>query len=96
MWLVILAFSAIISTALWYSTAEDDKYMLRVLSLIFWGAAIMVFIDKVLGYLMRGEELIEMTLEAAALGFIAITVALLIWLIILLLKDLKGVLHKKG
>lgn len=96
MWLIILIFSAIISTALWYSMAEDDRYMLKFLSLILWGAVVMVFVDHLLGYLMESGEFIELTFDAAALGFTMLTAALSIWLIVLLLKDPKGVLHKKG
>jgi hypothetical protein len=56
MLLIVLLFSATISTALWYSKAEDDKYMLKFLSLILWGASIMVFVDHVVGYLARGRR----------------------------------------
>jgi hypothetical protein len=56
MWLIVLLFSAAISTALWYSKAEDDKYMLKFLSLILWGASIMVLVDHIVGYLTEGEN----------------------------------------
>jgi len=95
MWLVILALSATMATALWYSKAENDKYMLRFLSLIFWGATIMVFVDHVVGYLMEGGEFFEMTVEAMLLGIILLIVALVVWEISLLLKDPKGVLYKR-
>lgn len=95
MWLVILSFSATIATALWYSKAEDDKYMLRLLSLILWGATIMVFVDHVMGYLMEGGEFLEMTADATVLGITMLIAALVIWEIVLLLKDPKGVLYKR-
>ncbi|MEM2901139.1 MAG: hypothetical protein QXO32_00170 [Candidatus Bathyarchaeia archaeon] len=95
MWLIVLAFSAIIATALWYSMAEDDKYMLRLLSLILWGASIMVFVDHVMGYVMDGGEFLEMTVEATVLGVTLLLGALIAWEIVLLLKDPKGVLYKR-
>lgn len=96
MWLLILAFAAAIVTPIWYSKAEDDKYMLKLLCLILWGATIMVFIDHVMGYLMEGGEFLELTPEAAALGFTMLTAALIIWEIALLLKDPKGILYRRG
>jgi hypothetical protein len=95
MWLIILAFSSAMATAIWYSKAENDKYMLKLLCLILWGATIMVFVDHAMGYLMEGGEFLEMTTEATVLGFVLLTVALIIWEIVLLLKDPKGVLYKR-
>lgn len=95
MWLLILSFSAVIATFLWYSKAEDDKYMLRLLSLILWGATIMVFTDHVLGYLMEGGEFLEMTADATVLGITLLIVAMIAWEIVLLLRDPKSVIYKK-
>jgi hypothetical protein len=94
MWLVILAFSAVIATAFWYSKAEDDKYMLKFLSLILWGATIMVFVDHVMGYLVEGGEFLELTTEATVLGIVLLIAAFIVWEATLLLKDPKGVLYK--
>jgi len=95
MWLIILAFAAAIATPIWYSMAEDDRYLLRLLCLILWGATIMVFVDHVMGYLMEGGEFLELTLDATVLGFAMLTAALVIWEIILILKDPKKVLYKR-
>jgi O-antigen/teichoic acid export membrane protein len=95
MWLIILAFAAAIATPIWYSMAEDDKYLLRLLCLILWGATIMVFVDHVMGYLMEGGEFLELRLDATVLGFAMLTAALVIWEIILILKDPKKVLYKR-
>jgi len=94
MWLLILTFSAIFATAIWYSRAEDDRYMLKPLSAMLWGAAIMVFIDHVMGYLMEGGEFLDLSPEAAALGFSLLAAALAIWQAILLIKDPKRVWRK--
>lgn len=89
-----MAFAAIITTAIWYSKAENDKYMLKFLCLIFWGATIMVFIDRVIGFLMEGGEFLELTADAVVLGFVMVIAALMLWEIVLLLKDPRGVLRK--
>lgn len=95
MWLIILSFSAVITTALWYSMAENDKYMLKFLSVILWGSAIMVLVDHVMGYLMEGGEFIEISTEATILGFTMLLAALIIWEIVLMLKDPRGVLWRR-
>jgi len=95
MWLLMLLFSATISTVLWYSKAEDDKYMLKFLSLIFWGASIMVFIDHLVSYITEGGEFIEVTVESATLGFVSIITALIVWEIALLIKDPKQIIRRK-
>jgi len=95
MWLIILAFAAAIATPIWYSKAEEDKCMLKLLCLILWGATIMVLVDHVMGFLMEGGEFLELTVDATVLGFAMLTAALVIWEIVLLLKDPKGILYKK-
>ncbi|MEM0007894.1 MAG: hypothetical protein QXU46_07165 [Candidatus Bathyarchaeia archaeon] len=95
MWLIILSFAAAVATPIWYAKAEEDKYMLRLLCLILWGATIMVFVDHVMGFLMEGGEFFELTAEATVLGLVMLTAALVVWEIALLLKDPKGILYKK-
>ncbi|NHV45521.1 MAG: hypothetical protein HA493_02645 [Candidatus Verstraetearchaeota archaeon] len=95
MWLIILAFAATIVTPIWYSMAENDKYLLKYLCLILWGATIMVFVDHTIGFLTEGGEFIELTLDATILGMAMLIVALIIWEIILLIKDPKKVLYRK-
>lgn len=94
MWLLILAFSAAVVTPIWYSRAEDDRYMLKFLCLILWGATVMALVDRVIGYLMWGGEFLELSPEAAALGFTVLTAALIMWEAILLLRDPKGIFRK--
>ncbi|MCC6012899.1 MAG: hypothetical protein LM593_00825 [Candidatus Verstraetearchaeota archaeon] len=95
MWLIILAFAATIVTPIWYSMAENDKYLLKYLCLILWGATIMVFVDRTIGFLTEGREFIEFTPDATILGIAMLIVALIIWEIILLIKDPKKVLYRK-
>ncbi|MGQ9538439.1 MAG: hypothetical protein ACUVTE_02495 [Candidatus Bathycorpusculaceae bacterium] len=95
MWLIVLVMASVLSTALWYSKAENDVYMLKLLSLILWGASIMVFVDHVMGYLMEGGEFLEISAEATVLGFVLLITALVIWEIVLLIKDPRGAFYKR-
>lgn len=94
MWLLILAYSAVVATVLWYVKAENDRYMLKLLSLILWGATVMVFVDHLVGYLTEGGEFVEVSLEATLVGLFMLLTALVIWEVILLIKDPKGVIRK--
>lgn len=98
MWLIVTSLAAVITTAIWYIKAPEDKYKLGFLSLIFWGATLMWFVDHLMGYLMEGGEFLEINLGATILGLVVIIVALIIWEIALLRDDPKGVLKriKKG
>ncbi|MBS7616571.1 hypothetical protein KEJ45_05180 [Candidatus Bathyarchaeota archaeon] len=95
MWLILLASAATLTTAIWYSKAENDVYMLKLLTLIYWGATIMVLVDHAMGYLMEGGDFLEMTAEATVLGTILVITGLIIWEIALLLKDPKKALYKR-
>ena len=94
MWLIMTTLAAIITTAIWYIEAPEDQYKLGFLSLFFWGATLMWFVDHVMAYLMKGGEFIEINLDATLLGLSVITLALLVWVIVLLVSDPKGVLKR--
>jgi hypothetical protein len=96
MWLIVLAFAATIATAIWYTQAENDKYLLKYLSLIFWGTTIMVLVDHVVPFIMEGGgEFFEVSTEATVLSGIMVVVGLAVWEGALLLKDPKRVLFKR-
>lgn len=89
MWLIFTSLAAVITTAIWLVAAKKDEYRLALLSLIFWGTTIMVFVDHVMGYLAEGGEFFEITSDAALLGTILVIVALMIWELVLLFDRLK-------
>ncbi|PIV18109.1 MAG: hypothetical protein COZ15_04840 [Elusimicrobia bacterium CG_4_10_14_3_um_filter_49_12_50_7] len=91
MWLIMTSLAAIITTAIWYINAPNDKYKLGLLSLIFWGATIMWFVDAVMAHLIDGEDFFEITPDAALLGLAVIILALTVWEIALLLSDPKKI-----
>jgi Na+-driven multidrug efflux pump len=93
MWLLILGYAAVITTALWYVfKSKGVDYCLNYLSVILWGATVMFFIDSLYNYL-NGEGFIEVSIDAIVLGFSLLLIALVIWLIILLIKDPRKVFH---
>lgn len=95
MWLLILAYSAAITTVLWYSRAENDVYGFKYLASILWGATIMVFIDHLYSYLTEGGEFMEVSVDSAVLGFSMLLIAILLWIAIIFIKDPRKVLRKE-
>jgi hypothetical protein len=94
MWLIMTALAAIISTIIWYIKSPGDKYKLGLLSFIFWGATLMWFVDHVMAYLTEGGEFFDISLDATLLGITVIILALLVWMIVLLVSDPKGVFKR--
>ena len=93
MWLVVITLAAIVVTAIWY---VNDKartyYRIGFLNLMLWGTAIMVFVDHLMGYLEEGGDFIETTPEATFLSIVLLITVLIVWEIVLLVKDPKGLL----
>jgi hypothetical protein len=92
--LIMTLLAAIITTAIWYIKAPEDKYKLGLLSSLFWGASIMWLIDHIIAFLTEGGEFFEINQDATLLGISTILIALLIWQAVLLISDPKGVLRK--
>lgn len=95
MWLITSAIAAVISTALWYFK-DDGRYKLHILSLIFWGATIMIFVDHAMGYyndvILTGSEegpFVEVSWQAFMLGIFLICIAIGIWEAYLIYKNPK-------
>lgn len=98
MTLLITVFAAIICTVVWYSLAPKDKMKTGTLSLIFWGASLMWFADFIAEY---AEDKAACFMPAPAdmlndsfLGLAVVALGLIIWLVILLIKDPKGVIKE--
>jgi peptidoglycan biosynthesis protein MviN/MurJ (putative lipid II flippase) len=94
MWLILTALATIITTVIWYAKSPGDKYKLSLLSLMFWGATLMWLVDHVMAYLTEGGEFFEINMDATLLGISVIILALLVWLIVLLVSDPKGVIRR--
>lgn len=94
MYLIITSLAAVTTTAIWYIKAPEDKYKVGLLSLFFWGATLMWLVDHVVAYLTEGGEFFEISSDATLLGLAVIILALIVWEIVLLVTDPKGVLRR--
>ena len=99
MTLLITVIAALVSTIIWYATEKRDTYKLGTLSLIYWGASLMWFVDFVNEYIEMRAQYFEQDfadiLNDSILGLTVVTIGLAVWLVILLFKDPKGVLRIK-
>jgi hypothetical protein len=98
MTLLITTFAAIISSIVWYNKGFDNGMKLGTLVLMYWGAAIMWFVDAIAEYNELGAEYFTPApmdmLNDAYLGFCVVALGLIIWFVILLIKDPNGVVKK--
>jgi hypothetical protein len=94
MTLLICVFAAIIATVKWYQR-KDDSMMLGVPCVLFWGASLRWLGDAIFEYAELGAEYFkpapEDMLNDAFLGFSVVALGLILWLVILLIKDPKGI-----
>ena len=94
MTLLITVFAAVICTVIWYRNAPDDDMKISVLCFMYWGASLMWLVDTVVEYLEVGAEYfapsIEDMINDLYLGLSAVALGLVIWLVVLLIKDPKG------
>ena len=97
MCLILTALAAIVSTVVWYCSATAREVKVSVLCWLFWGAAIMWFVDLVFEYAEEGAAVFEPSvadvLNDSLLGLAVITLALVIWTVVFLVSDPKGVLR---
>lgn len=99
MTLLITIIAAIVATVVWYANENRDTYKLGTLSLMYWGASLMWFMDFVAEYSeMRADYFVQEfadILNDALLGVTVVAIGLIAWIVILLIKDPKGVFKKK-
>lgn len=95
MTLLVTVFAAIICTILWYKKAPNDDMKLNVLCFMFWGASIMWLVDAIFEYAELKAAYFTPALEDMVndlyLGLSVVALGLIVWLVILLIKDPKGV-----
>jgi multisubunit Na+/H+ antiporter MnhB subunit len=98
MTLLVSVFAAIISTVLWYKNAPKNEMKLGILCWLFWGASLMWLVDAIFEYAELREayftpEPADM-LNDFFLGISVVALGLVIWVVILLVKDPKGAVKK--
>ena len=97
MTLLITVFAAIICTVIWYRKAPDSSMQLGTLCLMFWGASIMWLVDAITEYSEIGAQFFVQDgadmLNDAYLGLSVVALGLIIWLVILIIRDPRGVVR---
>ena len=95
MTLLTTLFASIICTIIWYKKAPNSDMKVGILCWMYWGASIMWLVDAIFEY---SELQAEFFTPASAdmlndlyLGLSVVALGLIIWLVILLIKDPKGV-----
>ena len=99
MTLLITIFAAVVATVVWYASKNRDTYKLGTLAVIFWGASLMWFVDFIAEYVeLKADYFVQDfadILNDSLLGLAVVALGLIIWIIILLIKDPKGVIKEK-
>lgn len=96
MTLLTTVFAAIIATVVWYKDAPKNEMKVGALCWMYWGASLMWLVDAIFEYAELGAEFfapapVDM-LNDFYLGLSVVALGLIIWLVILLVKDPKGVI----
>ena len=96
MTLLTTVFAAVIATVMWYKNAPENDMKISALCWMYWGAALMWFVDACFEYAELGAEYFTPApldmLNDFYLGLYVVALGMLIWLAILLVPDPRGVL----
>lgn len=96
MTLLTTVFAAIISTVVWYMNAPESKMKVGTLCLMYWGASLMWLVDAIFEYAELKAAYFTPApadmLNDLFLGLSVVALGLVIWLVVLLIKDPKGVI----
>ena len=94
MTLLITIFAAVVATLVWYTKPALRDLKVGVLVWMFWGASLMWMIVAVFEFSELGADYFAPAgadmLNDAFLGFSVVALALIIWTIIVLVKDPRG------
>ncbi len=97
MTLLVTVFSAVTATVIWYRNAGGNDMKIGTLCLMYWGASIMWLVDAIVGYSRDGADFFAPSgadmLNDLYLGLSVVALGLVIWLVILLIKDPRGVVR---
>ena len=94
MTLLTTVFAALICTVIWYMNPRRKELHLGALCLMYWGASLMWLVDAIFEYAELHEEYFtpafEDMINDAYLGLSVVAPGMIIWLVILLIKDPNG------
>ena len=95
MTLLTTVFAAVIATVVWSQKAPNDEYKVSVLCFLYWGASLMWLVDAIFEYAELHAEYFTPApmdmLNDFFLGLSVVALGLIVWLVVLLIKDPKGV-----
>ena len=95
MTLLVSTFAAIVCTVIWYTNEKRHSLKLGFLALMYWGASLMWFVDAIFEYAELKAEYFtpaaEDMLNDLFLGLSVVALGLVIWLVVLMIKDPKGI-----
>ncbi len=95
MTLLVTVFAAVAATAAWYKNYPRNDMLLGPLCFMYWGASLMWLVDAIFEYMELGAEYFTPApadmLGDLYLGLSVVALGLVIWTVILLVKDPKGV-----
>ncbi|MCR5755956.1 MAG: hypothetical protein K6G30_14240 [Acetatifactor sp.] len=98
MTLLTSVFAAIICTVIWYKNAPKNEMQVGILCLMYWGASLMWLVDAIFEYAELKAEYFSPApvdmLNDFFLGLSVVALGLIIWLVVLLVKDPKGVVKQ--
>ena len=95
MTLLTTVFAAVICTVIWYRGAPKSEMKVGILCWMYWGASLMWLVDAIFEYAQLHAAYFTPApadmLNDFYLGLSVVALGLVIWLVILLVKDPKGV-----
>jgi hypothetical protein len=95
--LLTTVFAAIICTIVWYKKAPKDDMKISILCFMYWGASLMWLVDAIVEYVEVGAEYFAPAFEDMIndfyLGLSVVALGLVAWLVILIIKDPKGIVR---
>ena len=99
MTLLITVLAAVVTTIVWYASATARELKIGILCWMFWGASVMWLVDALFEYAeLRADYFTpapEDMLNDLFLGLSVVALALVIWVVVLLIKDPKGVVKER-
>lgn len=96
MWLVTTLLAAIGMTAVWF--VAPKKYRLGSLSLMLWGASVMILVDHIMGY--EGGQFFEYSTDGLVangmvLGIVMLIPLFALWEMMVVVSNRKKLTHKR-
>jgi len=97
MTLLITVFAAVTATVVWYKNAPSDEMKVGVLCWMYWGASLMWLVDAIFEYAELQAAYFTPApadmLNDFYLGLSVVALGLVIWVVLLLVRDPKGVVR---